>query len=329
MKYQLTFLSIFIWSISLAQSPALVATEKTDEIVHHPGFTLLYSEQHEQAQWVAYVLTKEETTKRFDRTDRFLEDPLIITQSATIEDYKSSGYDRGHLAPAADLAWSEASMKASFYFSNMSPQEPSFNRGIWKKLETQVRSWAIEYDSVFIVTGPILNADYTSIGPNQVSVPTYYYKAILNLNAEKPQGIAFILKNESSKAELTSFISSIDSLEAVSGLDFFPFLEDKIEKKVESKVCKTCWNWTINQPKKEINTAISSSIQCAGKTQEGNRCKNNTMATNGYCHVHQSQAPIKPKRLETSVRCSATTQRGTQCKRMTYNMSGQCSQHEQ
>jgi endonuclease G len=90
------------------------------------------------------------------RKDNFRSDPKVKTGSAALSDYKGSGYDRGHLAPAADFKWSATAMSESFYMSNMSPQVPGFNRGIWKNIESTVRNWAVENDEIYIVTGPVL-----------------------------------------------------------------------------------------------------------------------------------------------------------------------------
>jgi endonuclease G len=155
------------------------AVKSTDEIVTHTAYILSYNEDHEQANWVAYVLTANETNSASnERTNRFFPDPLVKTKSASTVDYEGSGYDRGHLAPAEDMAWSSTTMKESFYYSNMSPQVPAFNRGVWKRLEELVRYWSTVYDSIYIVTGPVLTNNLPTIGPDKVSVPEYYYKAI-------------------------------------------------------------------------------------------------------------------------------------------------------
>ena len=220
---------------------------KGEKIIHHTGYSFVYSEDHEQAKWVAYVLNNKELDGIVDRSDNFREDPFVSSGSADYSDYAKSGYDRGHLAPAADMKWSEKAMSESFYYSNMSPQLPAFNRGIWKKLEEKIRDWALENDSILIVTGPILPSKnqkkLATIGPNSVTVPAYYYKVILDFKKEKSKSIAFILPNKGSKLPLQSFMVSIDSLENFSEIDFFYKLDDKIENNVESKICKECWTW--------------------------------------------------------------------------------------
>ncbi len=215
--------------------------EAGEAYVKHAGYAFVYDENHEQAKWVAYCLTKKETEGSIERSDHFVEDPFVKTGTATNEDFAKSGYDRGHLAPAADMRWSEIAMEESFYYSNMSPQLPAFNRGIWKKLEEKVRDWAIAFDSVLIVTGPILSEPLSTIGTNKVSVPKYYYKAILDYKGTHSKAIAFVMPNQGSKDLLMNFAVSIDALEKLTGINFFYQLEDPLEQSIESKVCPNCW----------------------------------------------------------------------------------------
>lgn len=167
-----------------------------DDVIAHFAFTLSYNEEHEQANWVAYELTEEETDAKYKRTDKFIPDLSVKTGTANDTDYRGSGYDRGHLVPAGDMAWSSTASRESFYYCNISPQVPSFNRGIWKKLEGLVREWAKEEKSVFVVTGPVLENNLPTIGPDKVSVPRYFYKAILDYNEPVIKGIGFIIPNK-------------------------------------------------------------------------------------------------------------------------------------
>ncbi len=262
-------------------------TNSKDKIIRHTGYSLLYNEIHEQADWVAYQLTKEETTKLYERTNKFIIDPKVITITASDIDYKGSGYDRGHLAPASDMGWSSITMKESFYYSNMSPQNPSFNRGIWKKLEELVRTWAIEYNNVYIVTGPVLKGELTSIGINKVSVPKYYYKVILDFSQPSIKGIGFILPNLGSKESLKNYVVTIDSVEKFTGIDFFPLLEDEQENIIESNLCIECWSWESSTSTNIISDSKEVlSTQCTGTTKKGKRCKRMTKNDNGRCFQH-------------------------------------------
>ncbi|MEX1003173.1 MAG: DNA/RNA non-specific endonuclease [Crocinitomicaceae bacterium] len=264
----------------------LPETDSLETIIHHLAYSLLYSEAHEQAKWVAYQLSRNETKKLAERTDKFMADPMVSTASANLSDYKNSGFDRGHLAPAADMAWSDTVMAESFYFSNMSPQKAGFNRGIWKQLEAAVREWVIQYDSIYVVTGPILEDSLPTIGENKVAVPTHYYKAILHLTDSSAQAIAFILPHASSKAPLQDFAVTVDSLESLSGINYFYLLSDSIEYQVENVIYLNYWfniGDTSNPPPNDLLN------QCLGTTQKGNRCKRTTTDDSGYCYQHKEK----------------------------------------
>lgn len=218
-----------------------------ESIITHTAYSLVYSEPHEQAKWVAYQLTNSETNNMVKRSNKFISDPMVKTGTAGNKDYAGSGYDKGHLAPAADMGWSSKTMAESFYYSNMSPQEPGFNRGVWKRLEELVREWANENQAIYIVTGPVLTNGLPSIGPDKVSVPAYYYKVILDYTEPSIKGIGFILPNKGSIEPLQEYAVTIDSVEKFTGIDFFPSLPDDQETKIEKLLCLKCWTWNINQ----------------------------------------------------------------------------------
>ena len=224
--------------------------EADHQIRHFAHYTICYRESYEQAEWSAYCLTEEELVKNAGRTDDFRSDPEIKTGSATPADYKKSGYDRGHLSPAADFAFDEKAMSETFYMSNMSPQKGSLNRGIWKDLETEVRLWAKNFGRVYVVSGPILEKkpeEYQSIGENGVSVPEFYYKVILAPlyadeadkaspeNADSVIAMGYIFPNEKCEGSLDDYAVSVDEVEKRTKLDFFALLEDKVENEVEAK----------------------------------------------------------------------------------------------
>lgn len=278
-----------------------------EQVIERPGYILSYNETHEQASWVAYVLTREEAKGGVERDDLFEKDPDITTGTADDMDYKGSGYDRGHLAPAADMGWSATSMQESFYYSNMSPQLPGFNRGVWKRLEELLRFWAVTYDSIYVVTGPVLTTGLPTIGPNQVSVPQYYYKAVLRHTTTGMEGIGFVLPHASSTAGLQSFAVPIDSVERLAHLSLFPglaALSDSLERHIESTVHVDAWQWVRNTDTPSISphgvgetrssstSGVHSSdkpatpVRCAATTQKGDRCRNKTTSTNGRCWRH-------------------------------------------
>ena len=212
-----------------------------EQIIDHFGYSLSYNEEHEQASWVFYELTDKEISGLVKRKDQFRSDPNVKTGSASLSDYKGSGYDRGHLAPAADMRWSPTAMSESFFMSNMSPQNPSFNRGIWKKLENKVRDWVINNQTIYVVTGGVLTDSLDAIGENQVSVPNHYYKVVLDYTKPVIRGIGFILPNERSNLSLMNFAVSIDSVEIFTGIDFYYSLPDSIEDSIESIINLPAW----------------------------------------------------------------------------------------
>ena len=215
---------------------------KADTIINRPGYTLGYIEQHEQAAWVIYIMTAAEaTTKVAKRTNKFRSDPEIPTGSATAADYRQSGYDRGHLAPAADMAFSGQTMADSFFMSNMSPQKPAFNRGIWKDLEALVRYFAIAEREIVVVTGPILpKKKLVTIGANKVTVPTHYYKVILDLTPPRKM-IGFILPNKVSNEPLAAFAVTVDTVEKATGLNFFSKVPQEEQERLERTISVNAW----------------------------------------------------------------------------------------
>jgi endonuclease G len=207
-----------------------------DEIVKHMAYIISYNEKYEQANWVAYKLTAEMCDNNGEeRKNNFRSDPDVKTGSASPDDYKKSGYDRGHLCPAGDMGWSEQTMSESFFMSNMSPQVPGFNRGIWKNLESNVREWAKTNKEIYVVTAGVLQDSLAVIGENKVAIPNYYYKVILDIHAPEYKAIGFVLPNEASKGSYFNYAVSIDSVEHLTGINFFPMLPDSLENLLEAK----------------------------------------------------------------------------------------------
>ena len=233
--------------------PLCPATRKDEEYSDHEvhsysGFTLCYRESYEDAEWVSYILTSEKTNAITSRTDDFRTDVSITTLSASPADYRGSGYDRGHLAPAADMEWSKESVSESFLMSNMTPQTPGFNRGVWKKLESKVRQWAKDFGEITVVTGPVLEKEasfYKTIGENCVAVPEYFYKVLLAKKItdgeEEIICIGFIIPNENTDLSFMDFAVSVDEVEKRTGLDFFSALPDDVEEKTESVFNSALW----------------------------------------------------------------------------------------
>jgi endonuclease G len=226
-------------------------------LVHHRYYSLSYSEQHEQAEWVAYKLTREMLDgPRVPRTDWFEEDPAVLSKSAHFEDYRSSGFTKGHLAPAADMAFSKEAMDETFLMSNISPQDRAFNNGIWRELEESTRDWARKHGHLYVVTGPVLeNLFSQKIGRNQVSVPSAYFKVLLLDDFESSKGIGFIIPNTLSERPLSDYMVSIDDVEEITNLDFFKnILTQSTEEKIESTFNSREWPFDLSRFDRRINS---------------------------------------------------------------------------
>lgn len=225
------------------------------QIIHHQYYSLSYIEEHEQAEWVAYRLTKEELEQPWlARMDDFKEDPSIRSGSASPEDYKHSGYDRGHLVPVADRSFNETAMSETFYMSNISPQARNFNGGIWRELEEQTRYWAKRNGELYVISGPILKLEEKSrIGDNDVSVPSAFFKVLLDLQEPQVKGIGFVIPNEVSYEPLFDYALSIDDVEEISGLDFFgELIPEDLEKEVEGNTNIDLWPFSKSKYEKRI-----------------------------------------------------------------------------
>lgn len=221
--------------------PINTGGRKNIQLVEHTFLRLGYSEEHEQAAWVVYLLSRRHALNTHERRNNFRSDPQVLSKSAHQKDYTRSGYDRGHLAPAADFDFQGKALNETFYMSNISPQKPAFNRGGWKKLEALSRQWASTEDSLWIVTGPVLGPGLKKIGQNHVSVPEYFYKIILDSRQPSIKIIGFLMPNRKLKHSPGYYAVPIDSIEKVSGLNFFPQMPDLLEEALEKNVQYEEW----------------------------------------------------------------------------------------
>jgi endonuclease G len=215
----------------------------TNQIVKHEFFTLSYNEEHEQAEWVAYELKKNYLIYNSFQRPFFVEDSKVKTGSADWRNYKKSGFDKGHLCPAGDMEFSRNAYNDTFFTSNISPQLHPFNEGVWNRLEQKVRYWATKYDGVYVVTGGVLESSLKTIGRENVSVPKYFYKILLDKFDGEYKMIAFIVPNEASDKPLYDFVVSVDYIEKLTGIDFFPKLEDRIENQLEKNSDYKSWSF--------------------------------------------------------------------------------------
>lgn len=300
------------------------------EKIIHSNYRLSYSENHEQAEWVYYILNKKSLKGTVKRTNNFKIDGKVTTGSAYPNNYRYTGYDRGHLAPASDMKISRNAMTESFLMSNISPQNPSFNRGAWKKLETLVRSWAQNCE-LHIVTAGVLNSNLLKLGNSNVSIPKLFYKVIYAPSERKM--IGFLMPNIKINNKLNNFVKTVDEIEKITGIDFFYNLPDKDEDILESNIVFSDWDFSVSTPLKKKSSSVSNpiSVQCSGIAKStGARCRNKTKSENQYCYIHKNQAPDydAPKKTNYVGRCKAITKAGIQCKRNASGGTRFCWQHK-
>lgn len=213
-----------------------------EQILKRTGYVASYNKTTLLPNWVAWHLTAERTEGSAKRSGvDFAEDTEVPEPRATDWDYYNSGYDRGHMCPAADNKWSKKAMGESFLFTNMCPQNGNLNRGDWNEMEMACRKWAKKYGDLYIVCGPILyKGKHKTIGNNKVVVPEAFFKVVLR-TGDDPQAIGFIYKNTSGNRPKDSYVNTVDEVERITGIDFFPSLPDDVEKKVEAECDLGLW----------------------------------------------------------------------------------------
>lgn len=198
----------------------------SSRLLENTAYDTSFNRAHKQADWVFYGLGKRELRNCVGRNGSFrADDRLQRGEGPELSDYSGSGFDRGHLTPAADNRWSAVAMRESFLLTNVSPQPSRFNGGIWAKLEALIRAWALEGEGLWVATGPLLKKGLPSIGAG-VSVPEYFYKALATKDGTR--AVAFVLPTDAS-GELTKYEMSVDQLEGISGLDFLAGMDREEE----------------------------------------------------------------------------------------------------
>ena len=226
-----------------------------EEVIMHAAMALVYNEEYEQASWVAHIILPDVVSGMAGRSNDFRPDPLIKTGSAVERDYlikdtlangtykyDGFGFDRGHLAPSADFRWSKKALSESFYYSNMSPQVADFNRDSWAKLEDLLRAYVQEKKvPLYVLTAPLLRPNLPKIerGVNHVAIPVYYYK--IALDPVNKQAIAFLMPNKKCEYPTEHYAVSIDSLEHLTGRDFYSSLPDSLENELEKMDSAKPW----------------------------------------------------------------------------------------
>ena len=222
--------------ISKANVPSL--------LLYREGYTTSYNVETRTPNWVAWHLTASHINGPAKRNGiTFQADEEIPEPRVDTYDYMRSGYDRGHMCPAGDNHWSQKAMEQSFLMTNICPQVPALNSGLWNTIEKQCRTWAQVYGDVYIVCGPIyFNQKHKTIGKNKIQVPEAFFKVVLRLKDE-PKAIGFICRNASAKGrKKTDYVNSVDEVERITGMDFFSQLSDDIEQQIEGQADIKDWN---------------------------------------------------------------------------------------
>lgn len=217
----------------------LPKVEPGEEVIVHPGHMLVYSEKHEVPKWTAHIAAADLITGNLARIDSFLPDPQVKTGTAATVDYWNSGFDRGHMVPSADMRWNQEALQGTYFYSNVCPQVPELNRGTWAELEDWGRRYVnFSKRRLFVVTGPVLRDGLPKMQnpghQNEVSIPELYWKVIADLDGEAPKAIAFVMRNTAQEYPPISYAVSVDSVEVLTGLDFFHALDDVIEAHIET-----------------------------------------------------------------------------------------------
>ena len=222
---------------------AKLADAEGEIMLTRVGYTTSYNPQTKQPNWVGWRLTADHVDGEFQRKGiKFHEDEDVPEPRAKDEDYRGSGYDRGHMCPSGDNKWSQQAQEQSFLFTNICPQNHGLNAGDWNEMEQQCRKWAVEEGELYIVSGPIFygSARHKSIGKNKIPVPEAFFKVVLSMKGT-PKAIGFIYKNQAGNRPKGDYVNTVDEVERITGIDFFPSLPDDVENKVEAKANIDDW----------------------------------------------------------------------------------------
>ena len=292
-------------SSASAQMPMeyfLPAASPQGKLIRHGAYILQFDERRGQADWVIYELTDRRATGTLPISGTFRADPDVRTGAVAPDAYKGSGFERGQLVPPGDMRWSNSALAESFYMSVVSPMKPSFRKGLWAQIETLGRKWAATEGSVYIVAGPVLKGPMDTSGKAPVPAPQLFFRIFLDMQEPGIKGIGFLLPVDGREKDVMRYAVPIDSVEAATGIDFFPSLPDNFENAIEGTVDIPRWAAADSIPKasasatgtsRSMGKGFSPATLCKGKTSDGKRCVRMTTNPNGLCWEHQDQV-VKP-----------------------------------
>lgn len=227
-------------------NPAPLAAKaiKGEKMLVREGYTCSYNPLTHQPNYVSWSLTPAKLTGTYKRSSQFYEDPeLTDEQKSYLADYYNSGYDRGHMCPAADNKWSPTAMIESFYLSNMCPQTHTLNAGDWERLESACRRWVEQQDvTLYITCGPIFEGTARRRINRRVPVPEKFFKAIVCIDQGQERGIAFIYENGTQSRPMEQYACTIDEVERITGYNLFANLPAALQKEIEKQADLEAWN---------------------------------------------------------------------------------------
>lgn len=220
--------------------------DRPEIMLYKPNFIVSYNTTTFCPNYVAWHLTRERVTGEISRINNFHPDESLPYEYQVISsDYSNSGYDRGHMCPAADNKDSYENMRNSFLLTNICPQNRNLNAGDWQNLEIQCRDWVMRYGDLYIVCGPIFNqVTYNTIGKKdrmKIAIPDVFFKVVLYMG-ESHKCLGFIYSNEATNHPIRYYCKSVDEVEEITGIDFYPLLPDEIENVIESECNPNSWN---------------------------------------------------------------------------------------
>lgn len=297
---------------------------KCGEVINYTHYSVSYCEKYKLSEWSIHYMTEERVFGDVDRTDNFRLDNK--GRGASLSNYYKSGYDRGHMVPAGDMKFNQTAMNESFFLTNISPQNPSFNRGINKKIESKFREWVVfDFDTIIIITGFVMDEDLFNgfIGPDRIPIPSYSYKIFIDKINHR--SLAFLVPmNKKIKGRMFDYIISIDELETIADIDFFEKmpLEEEILYEMDTNMDfdpESNLKGSMVEPsdfkknnkktavpengKKKVISPVdynnySKKYHCLEKNQDGIPCPRHTKGPNEKCWEHSKQNNIRDNEIE-------------------------------
>ena len=257
-EYRLTIFALLVLAVMIAYGLRGAAKQKiaekerieyvlplqnaSEQILYRKGYTVSYNKDNRIPNWVAWHLTADHTSGPYRRPGgAWHEDTQVPTPRITLTDFRDCAWTRGHMCPAGDNKWDADAMYETFLFTNCCPQHANLNSGVWNQIEMSCRRWAEKYGDIYIVCGPILfRQEHETIGPNKVVVPEAFFKVVL-CRSDRPKAIGFLFRNDGKKVTLSSVVHTVDDIERLTGIDFFPALDDKTEDRIEAEANLREW----------------------------------------------------------------------------------------